>query len=52
MKNIEFTEEKRFNQKQVEKLFLSVGWGFRQISRKAVFGTYELPNRYFGVVRR
>lgn len=26
MKNIEFTEEKRFNQKQVEKLFLSVGW--------------------------
>lgn len=26
MKNIEFTEEKRFNQKQVEDLFLSVGW--------------------------
>lgn len=26
MKNIEFTEEKRFNQKQVEELFLSVGW--------------------------
>lgn len=26
MENIEFTEEKRFNQKQVEELFLSVGW--------------------------
>ena len=26
MKNIEFTEEKRFNKKQVEDLFLSVGW--------------------------
>lgn len=26
MENIEFTEEKRFTQKQAEELFLSVGW--------------------------